>query len=61
MGETSCPDCGASIESKADLENAGTVSEIEEDEESFSLHGNKRDLFLCSDCRNPMGVGRRKD
>jgi hypothetical protein len=57
MAETECPECGNEIESTADLERT-EVPEIETDDNNeFSLHDN-RDLFLCSGCKKPMGVGR---
>lgn len=52
-----CPECGKEIESADELEKHGEVHEIETDDDSFSLFGN-RDLFLCKDCKKPLGVGR---
>jgi hypothetical protein len=53
----SCPECGASVESKDELVAEHEVSEIEfEDDGSLNLYGN-RDLYLCEECKKPMGVG----
>lgn len=61
MGSTTCSECGDEIDSLDDLERQD-VEEIEpKDDGSFSLYGNKHDLFLCKGCRNPMGVGKRED
>ena len=58
MSETlSCPDCGEEIESAADLEVEGAVTEIETDDGGIHLFEN-RDLFRCKGCRKPLGVGR---
>lgn len=59
MGETGCPECGNDIESADDFVQEGTVEEVESDGDSFSLYGNKRDLFLCKGCRKPLGVGKK--
>lgn len=56
MEQMECPECGNEIESTEDLEQT-EVPEFETDDDSFSLHGST-DLFLCSGCRKPMGVGR---
>lgn len=57
MENTECPECGKQIESTEDLEQT-EVPEIQtDDDDNFSLHGST-DLFLCSGCRKPMGVGR---
>lgn len=54
----SCPDCETEIDSLDELEREGAVSEIEaKDDGSFNLF-EKRDLFLCKNCRNPLGVSR---
>lgn len=59
MSDTlSCPECGTSVDSIDDLEVEKAVPEVEpEDDGSFNLF-EKRDLFLCADCRNPLGVSR---
>lgn len=54
--ELTCEECGETAESADDLEPAGEVVSIDDDG-SFDLYG-KYDLFRCSGCRNPMGVGR---
>jgi hypothetical protein len=54
----SCPECGNEVESTDELEAGHDVSEIEmEDDGSISVY-EKRDLFLCKDCKNPLGVSR---
>lgn len=59
MGDTiTCPECGAEVDSMEQLEAEHSVDEIEEEEDgSFSLFEN-RDLFLCKNCKNPLGVSR---
>lgn len=59
MSETlSCPECETEIDSVDDLERGGEVSEIEErDDGSISLFEN-RDLFLCKNCKKPLGMSR---
>lgn len=54
--ELTCAECGESAESIEDLEPAGDVVTVDDDG-SFDLFA-KHDLFLCSGCRNPMGVRR---
>lgn len=59
MGDTlTCPECGAEAES---VEDVGTVEvpeiEVEGEGHSFNLFGN-RDLFLCKDCKRPLGMPR---
>jgi len=58
MSDTvSCSECGETFESVAALEEH-EVPEIEADDDgSFSLFGN-RDLFLCENCKNPLGMRR---
>lgn len=60
MSDTlSCSDCGAEIESMDELETGHEVTEIEpEADGTFTLFEN-RDLFLCKNCGNPMGLYRR--
>ena len=53
-----CPECEASIDSTDDLETGGEVAEVEPEEDgSFQLYEN-HDLFLCKNCRKPLGVSR---
>ena len=56
MGDTlTCPECGKDVESADELESGHEVAEVEiEDDGSFSLFEN-HDLFLCKDCKNPLG------
>ena len=56
MAELECSDCGTEIESTDDLEQT-ELPEVEADDGGVSLYGN-RDLFLCSGCKKPLGVGR---
>ena len=45
-------------ESKDDVEIEHDIDEIEIDgDNGFNLFA-KRDLFLCKECRNPLGVSR---
>jgi len=54
----SCPECGTDVDSADDLDTGEEVAEVEiEADGSIDLF-EKRDLFLCSDCRNPLGVSR---
>lgn len=57
MGDTlTCPECGTDIESADQLEDGPEVAELETDDDgSIHLYG-KRDLFLCENCRNPLGL-----
>ena len=53
-----CSECGSEAASADDVEIVHDVAEIEiEDDDTFNLF-EKRDLFLCKDCRNPLGVSR---
>jgi len=52
-----CPDCGTDVESADQLTDGPEVTELETDDDgSIRLYGN-RDLFLCENCRRPLGVG----
>lgn len=55
--ELTCSECGKQIESTDDLEREEVHGIEVADDKSFDLHGSD-DLFLCSGCRKPMGVGR---
>jgi hypothetical protein len=61
MGDTiTCTECGDEVESMAELEESHRheVPEFDEDEDGgFHLYGN-RDLFLCKNCKNPLGIRR---
>lgn len=53
-----CSECGMKAESKDDVEIEHDIDEIEiDDDNGFNLFA-KRDLFLCKECRNPLGVSR---
>jgi len=53
-----CPECGVEVESAEQLVAEHEVTEVEiEEDDSFNLFEN-RDLFLCKDCKKPLGVGR---
>jgi hypothetical protein len=54
----SCPECGTDVDSADDLDTGEELTQVEiEADGSIDLF-EKRDLFLCSDCRNPLGVSR---
>lgn len=56
--ELSCSECGATADSIDDLEKSGEVTGLEvENDGSFNLF-EKNDLFLCADCREPLGHSR---
>jgi len=59
MGDSiACPECGAEVDSIEELEAEHEVTELEaNDDGSINLFEN-RDLFLCKDCKKPLGVGR---
>ncbi|PSQ56002.1 MAG: hypothetical protein BRD23_09880 [Halobacteriales archaeon SW_9_67_25] len=51
-----CPECGAEVASAEQLVAEHEVTEVEVDEDgSLNLFEN-RDLFLCKDCKNPLGI-----
>lgn len=62
MGDTTtCPDCGDEAESMEELQKAHKHEVPEfgvEQDGGFSLYGNK-DLYLCKNCKNPLGIRRR--
>ena len=61
MAETvSCPDCGAEFEKIDELEKGGELPEIESGEGGTINLFENRDLFLCKNCKNPLGVSRSK-
>jgi DNA-directed RNA polymerase subunit RPC12/RpoP len=56
-----CPDCGATIESE-DHVDVEEVREIESRPKGGIGYGSAtRNLYLCKNCKNPLGVGRRDD
>lgn len=57
MGDTlTCPGCGEEIHSTDEVEVQEDVPEVEVNEDrSFNLYGN-RDLFLCKNCKKPLGM-----
>ncbi|MFC7230608.1 hypothetical protein ACFQMM_02980 [Saliphagus sp. GCM10025308] len=58
MADTlTCPECGDTIRSREHLEAGHEVAELEPNEDGLTLYGN-RDLFLCRNCKRPLGVGR---
>ncbi|MEF8821989.1 MAG: hypothetical protein V5A52_06905 [Halovenus sp.] len=61
MGDTlTCDNCGQEIESADDLEEH-EVPEIETKKDgSLNLWGNNN-LYLCKNCRRPLGVSRRSE
>ncbi|WP_101297297.1 hypothetical protein [Halegenticoccus soli] len=59
-----CPDCGAEIGSKGDLEPGETVRELTFEEPSSAgdrprvvLGAGQRNLWLCKNCGKVLGVG----
>lgn len=61
MGDTlTCENCGHEIESADELEEH-EVPEVEvESDGSLNLWGSNN-LFLCKECRKPLGISRRSD
>jgi len=59
MSDTlTCSECGETAESADDLGTSREVPEIETSNDgSISLFEN-RDLFLCQNCKNPLGTSR---
>jgi hypothetical protein len=59
MSDTlNCPECDNEIESIDELERGDEITEVEEsDDGSISLFEN-RDLFLCKNCKKPLGMSR---
>ncbi|MFQ3285551.1 MAG: hypothetical protein ACI9TI_000944 [Natronomonas sp.] len=57
MSDTiTCSGCGEEVDSIEQLGESHSVPEIEAEEDgSISLFGN-RDLFLCKNCKNPLGM-----
>ena len=56
MGDTlTCDECGNEIESADDLEQT-EITEVEPQENGkLNLYG-RTNLFLCKECRKPLGV-----
>lgn len=61
MADTiTCSSCGNVAGSAADLEVKTEVPAVETSEDgSINLYEN-HDLFLCSNCRKPLGISRPK-
>ena len=57
--ELVCPECGEEAKSTDDLEQTAVPEVSENEDGGVSLHSNA-DLFLCSGCKEPMGVGRNR-
>ncbi len=54
-----CPECGATFESLDEMDTE-EVTEIETRPRGGIGYGEAtRDLYLCRDCRKPLGIGRR--
>lgn len=54
-----CPECGANIESMDHVETQ-EVREVESRPRGGIGYGESTEnLFLCKQCRKPLGVGRR--
>lgn len=59
MAETlSCPECEKEIESTDDLEEGGKIAELETDDDGSVTLFENHDLFLCKDCKKPLGMSR---
>lgn len=61
MGDTiTCPECGDEAESIEELEEAHKhevpTFDVDEDGE-FTVYGNN-DLYMCKNCKNPLGTSR---
>jgi uncharacterized protein with PIN domain len=54
----SCPECGTEVDSVEELEVEHDVPEIEENDDGSIHLFEKRDLFLCENCRKPLGMSR---
>lgn len=54
----SCPECEEEIESTDELEDGGEVAEIEADDDGSITLFENRDLFLCKNCKKPLGMSR---
>jgi len=53
-----CPECGEAAESAEELDVEHDVPEVEVDDDgSISLFEN-RDLYLCENCKKPLGMSR---
>lgn len=59
MSDTlSCPECDEEIESTDQLETGEQVPEIEEDDDGSLTLFQNHDLFLCKNCKKPLGMSR---
>ncbi len=61
MSDTiTCPECGDEAETMEELNEAHQhdVPEFEEDEDGGLHLFENKDLFLCKNCKNPLGVRR---
>ena len=56
MADTlACPECGTEVESADDLETGSSVPEVETTEDGGVRLFRNRDLFLCKNCKKPLG------
>jgi len=59
MGDTlSCPECGEEVDSEEQLEREHDVPEVEIDDDGGVTLFENRDLFLCKNCKKPLGMSR---
>jgi uncharacterized protein with PIN domain len=59
MSDTlSCPECDEEIESTDELETGEQVPEVEEDDDGSLTLFQNHDLFLCKNCKKPLGMSR---
>ncbi|MEF8812229.1 MAG: hypothetical protein V5A55_00175 [Halovenus sp.] len=59
MGDTlSCPECGEEVESAEELETQHDVPEVEVDDDGSLTLFENNDLFLCKNCKKPLGMPR---
>jgi hypothetical protein len=59
MGDTlTCEECGEEVDSIDDLEEGHEVAEIESDDDGSITLFQNHDLFLCKNCKKPLGMSR---
>ncbi|KTG10135.1 hypothetical protein AUR64_11105 [Haloprofundus marisrubri] len=57
MGDTlTCEECGAAVESVEQLEEGQEVVEMQEESDGSIRLFESRNLFLCKNCKNPLGL-----
>jgi predicted RNA-binding Zn-ribbon protein involved in translation (DUF1610 family) len=59
MGDTlSCSECGTEVDAADELEADREVAEVDTSEDGSIHLFENRDLFLCENCKNPLGISR---